>query len=88
MPNRFTAKLDALATYEEYIPPGHSLAKQIPELDKLDIMGYYQYLRYYDHRVDWRLRALFWAFIAELSDQDLEECFPEFFPSSPSFKKA
>lgn len=30
------------------------------------------------------IKVLFWAFIAELSDQDLEECFQELFPPSPS----
>ena len=82
MPNKFTAKLDALVPTETDYLYGMDLAEISPEMDRLDEDGYYIHLRNEGDGSNWNLRALFWCFIAELSDQDLEECFPECFPPS------
>lgn len=40
----------------------------------------------YDLFREWQI--IFACFLAEMSGEDLQECFPEIFPLSPSFKKA
>lgn len=82
MPNRFTSVLDAV----------DSPASRITFFDA--IFGEYKpseeqssaWRCLMDNGMTWRAAReeieLFWCFIAELSDQDLEECFPEIFPPS------
>jgi hypothetical protein len=92
MPNRFTPALDtAEVPSEERRLWGSSF--HIPFFDA--IFGEWPDNPTNNHANAWRLlqqidiqdktsAILFWAFLAELSDQDLEECFPEIIFPSPA----
>lgn len=84
MPNRFTKNIDLVpaisgenpvmpfcATFDALFGGWEASDKQKQA---------WQFLR--QAIEEWEAETLFWCFIAELSDQDLEECFPEIFPPS------
>lgn len=86
MPNKFTPFLDS--TVSSYTV-GYFDAIFGTWLETRKQLDNWQLLNQNDLTCcDKEIDQLFWAFIAELSDQDLEECFPEFFPPSQSQESA
>ncbi len=81
MPNRFTPALDAVASCTVTSPFDAIFGEYKPSKEQSSAWRFLM-----DNGMTSRANSeeknLFWCFIAELSDQDLEECFPEIFPPS------
>ena len=86
MPNKFTAKLDAMIPLDTDLILNQTLGEVGEEIRELNQTGlYFSSLCQLDNFRE--IQVLFFCLIAELSDQDLEECFPEIFPSAQSQSK-
>ena len=97
MPNHLTPILDSLpALGEDCILNGaFELHPAIDSLNDLFLFSFafgdkdgraFNPATGYDLFREWQI--IFACFLAEMSGEDLQECFPEIFPLSPSFKKA
>lgn len=80
MPNKFTPALDAVEStntsvyfFDDIFGEWTATSKQLAKWQHLSTKGVT------NSRFSPEEKQLFWCFIAELSDQDLQECFPELF---------
>lgn len=81
MPNKFTSVLDAVEfsiSTISYFDPIFGEWKLTEKQCKAWVFLEENNMTYIASE---SVRELFWCFIAELSDQDLQECFPELFSS-------
>ena len=82
MPNKYTKKLDAIQPHAPQTIGYFQFDKIAPELEELSSM-FVMHPTWTDHGATGvGAKQMFFCLIAELSDQDLEECFPELFPSA------
>ena len=79
MPNKCTPALDAVEFPSSTVDFFGSIFGKWKPTKKQSNVWYFLADNKMTSEAEFTVRELFWCFIAELSDQDLQECFPELF---------